>query len=62
MNIIDILEMDKIAARFAATAADNRISFVAHLLGKLAQVDAEAVAEAMQRATVVRVEHKGGVS
>jgi len=57
MDIIDILEMDKIAARFAATAADNRIGFVAHLLGKLAQVDAEAVAEAMQRATVARVKH-----
>jgi len=59
MEIIDVLKIDEMAQRFRATAADNRIGFVAHLLGKLAQVDAEAVAEAMQRATVVRVVHEG---
>ena len=57
MDMIDILKMDEMAQRFRATLPNNRIGFVAHLLGKLAQVDAEKVAEAMQRASVVRVVH-----
>ena len=57
MDMIDILKMDEMAQRFRATLPNNRIGFVAHLLGKLAQVDAEKVAEAMQRASVASVVH-----
>jgi hypothetical protein len=53
MDTKDVMAINSIAARFAATAPNGRIGFAAQVIAMLARVDAEAVQDAMKRATAV---------